>query len=148
MEFAIIHDYAIRMVLYLSKNPDKIATRSEISKAMIIPLSLVARIGQVLEASGIVEVLRGKRGGYKLKKAPEKITLLEVIESFTGKIAINKCVDNPGFCPREDNCPVNYVWKEINEKFRELLRIDFSKLLKLEKNLDKMVKNKKIVKPK
>jgi Rrf2 family protein len=146
MEFAIIHDYAIRMVLYLSKNPDKIATRSEISKAMIIPLSLVARIGQVLEASGIVEVFRGKKGGYKLKKAPKDITLLEVIESFTGKIAINKCVDNPGFCPREGICPVNYVWKEINEKFRNLLKIDFAKLLKMEKKLNQMLKNEAIVK--
>lgn len=146
MEFAIIYDYAIRMVLYLSKDPNKIATRSEISKAMIIPLSLVARIGQVLEASGIVEVLRGKKGGYKLKKSPKEITLLEVIESFTGKIAINKCVDNPNFCPREGICPVNYFWRETNEKFRNLLKINFAKLLKMEKKLAQPIKTEVIAK--
>ncbi len=140
MEFAIIHDYAIRMVLYLSREPQRIATRSEISRAMYIPLTLVARIGQVLEASGIVEIRRGKKGGYKLKKSPEKITMLEVIESFTGRIAINKCINTPNFCPREGTCPINYVWKEINEKFRNLLKIDFARLVKLDRKLNKKVK--------
>lgn len=140
MEFAIIHDYAIRMVLYLAREPQKIATRSEISKAMFIPLNLVARIGQVLEASGIVEIRRGKKGGYKLKKAPERITMLEVIESFTGKIAINKCINTPGFCPREGRCAVNHVWKEINEKFRNLLKVDFEKLIKLDEKFVSLFK--------
>jgi len=148
MEFTLIHDYAIRMVLYLAREPQRIVTRSEISKAMFIPLNLVARIGQVLEASGIVEIFRGKKGGYKLKKAPEKITLLEVIESFTGKIAINKCINTPGFCPREGVCPVNYIWKEINERFRDLLKVDFAKLVKLDRELNKRWIDKEIVKQK
>ncbi|MGC8965308.1 MAG: RrF2 family transcriptional regulator [Caldimicrobium sp.] len=135
MEFGIIEDYAVRMVLYLSRNPEKISSRQEISQAMQIPISVLARIGQILEAGGIVEIQRGKKGGYRLRKPPEKITLLEVIESFVGKIAINKCVDNPNFCVREGICPVNFVWKEINEKFRELLKIDFKTLLEKERTL-------------
>ncbi len=135
MEFGIIEDYAVRMVLYLSRNPEKISTRQEISEAMQIPLTVLARIGQTLESSGIVEIYRGKKGGYKLRKPPEKITLLEVLESFAGKISINKCVDNPNFCVREGICPVNIIWKDINEKFRNLLRIDFKKLLEMEKAL-------------
>ncbi|MEZ0344567.1 MAG: Rrf2 family transcriptional regulator [Caldimicrobium sp.] len=137
MEFGIMEDYAVRMVLYLSRNPEKIATRQEISQAMQVPLTVLARIGQTLEASGIVEIHRGKRGGYKLRKPPEKITLLEVLESFIGKIAINKCVDNPNFCVREGICPVNIIWKEINDKFRNLLKVDFKTLLKMEKSLIK-----------
>ncbi|MGB9760979.1 MAG: RrF2 family transcriptional regulator [Caldimicrobium thiodismutans] len=135
MEFGIIEDYAVRMVLYLSRNPEKISSRQEISQAMQIPISVLARIGQILEAGGIVEIQRGKKGGYRLRKPPEKITLLEVIESFVGKIAINKCVDNPNFCVREGICPVNFVWKDINEKFRELLKIDFKTLLEKERTL-------------
>ncbi len=137
MEFGIMEDYAVRMVLYLSKNPEKIATRQEISQAMQIPLTVVARIGQTLEASGIVEIHRGKKGGYKLRKPPEKITLLEVLESLIGRISINKCVDNPKFCVREGICPVNIIWKDINEKFRKLLKIDFKTLLEMEAPLIK-----------
>lgn len=135
MEFGIIEDYAVRMVLFLAQNNGKIISRGEISEAMAIPITVLARIGQTLEAAGIVEIHRGKRGGYKLRKPPEKITLLEVLESFIGKIAINKCVDNPNFCVREGVCPVNRIWKEINEKFRNLLRVDFKTLLEMEKTL-------------
>ena len=129
MEFGIIEDYAIRMVLLLSANPDRIITRREISKKMQIPLSVIAKIGQILEARGILEVYRGKGGGYKLKKNPKDITMLDVLESFTGKIALNKCVDNSGFCSLEKNCPVHKTWIEINEKFRDLLKINFEDLL-------------------
>lgn len=135
MEFGIIEDYAVRMVLFLAQNNGKIISRGEISEAMVIPITVLARIGQTLEAAGIVEIHRGKKGGYKLRKSPEKITLLEVLESFTGKIAINKCIDNPNFCVREGVCPVNYIWKDINEKFRDLLRVDFKTLLEMESSL-------------
>lgn len=132
MEFGIIEDYAVRMVLFLARDKEKIYSRNEISEAMLIPITVLARIGQTLEAAGIVEIRRGKRGGYKLRKSPEKITLLEVLESFTGKIAINKCVDNSNFCVREGICQVNRIWKDINEKFRDLLRIDFKTLVEME----------------
>ncbi|MCS7198914.1 MAG: Rrf2 family transcriptional regulator [Caldimicrobium sp.] len=132
MEFGILEDYAVRMVLYLAKNPQKVASRAEISKAMDIPMSVLARIGQTLENAGIVEIHRGKKGGYRLRRPPENITLLSVLESFVGRIAINRCVDNPNICPRDDKCPVNFVWKNINEKFRQLLEIDFAYILSLE----------------
>lgn len=135
MEFGVLEDYAVRMVLYLSRNPQKIASRAEIGEAMDIPLSVLARIGQTLENAGIVEIHRGKKGGYRLRKSPENITLLDVLESFVGRIALNRCVDNPRLCPRNSMCPVNSIWQEINEKFRELLKIDFAKLLTLEKSL-------------
>lgn len=135
MEFGIIEDYAVRMVMLLAKDREKVFSRNEISEAMLIPITVLARIGQTLEAAGIVEIRRGKRGGYKLRKPPEKITLLEVLESFIGKIAINKCVDNPKFCVREGICPVNRIWKDVNEKFRDLLKVDFKTLLEMEKSI-------------
>lgn len=137
MEFGLLEDYAVRMVLYLSRNPQKIASRAEIGEAMDIPLSVLARIGQTLENAGIVEIHRGKKGGYRLRKSPENITLLDVLESFVGRIALNRCVDNPRLCPRNSICPVNSIWQEINKRFRELLKIDFAKLLELEKSLSR-----------
>ncbi|MFN4132085.1 MAG: RrF2 family transcriptional regulator [Caldimicrobium sp.] len=135
MEFGIFEDYAVRIILYLSRKPEAIVSRSEISKAMHIPITVIAKIGQYLERAGLVEIYRGKRGGYKLKKNPREITLLEVLESIVGKITLNKCVDNPNFCVREGICPVHFIWKDINEKFRSMLQIDFERLVKMEAKL-------------
>ncbi|MFN3505188.1 MAG: RrF2 family transcriptional regulator [Caldimicrobium sp.] len=140
MEFGIFEDYAVRMVLYLSRNIDRVVSRAEISEAMQIPLTVLAKIGQDLERGGLIEIFRGKKGGYKLREDPQKITLLEVIESMRGKITLNKCVDNPHFCVREGECPVHFIWHELNEKFREMLKIDFKKLIDLE---EKLISSKK-----
>lgn len=135
MEFGLLEDYAVRMVLFLSRNPQKVASRAEIGEAMDIPLSVIARLGQTLEKAGIVEIHRGKKGGYRLRKAPDQITLLEVLESFVGKISLNRCVDNPRLCSRNRLCPVHAIWRDINEKFRDLLKIKFSDLVQMEKEL-------------
>ncbi|MFN3406360.1 MAG: RrF2 family transcriptional regulator [Caldimicrobium sp.] len=140
MELGIFEDYAVRMVLYLSRNLGRIVSRSEISEAMQIPLTVLAKIGQDLERAGVLEIFRGKKGGYRLKKDPQKITLLEVVESMRGKITLNKCVDNPNFCARERVCSVHFIWQELNEKFREMLKIDFKRLIELE---DKLLSTKK-----
>lgn len=136
MEFGVFEDYAVRMVLYLSRKPEAIASRSEISEAMHIPITVLAKIGQYLERAGLIEIYRGKKGGYKLRKIPSKITLLEVLESIVGKITLNKCVDNPNFCVREAICPVHFIWKELNERFRNMLQIDFESLVKMERKLN------------
>ncbi len=135
MEFGIFEDYAVRMVLYLARDPKKIASRAEISEAMDIPLSVLAKIGQNLERAGILEIYRGKRGGYKLRRDPHKITLLEVLESMIGKIVLNRCIDNPNYCKRDEICPVHFIWKKLNVKFRKILEIDFKKLADLEEKL-------------
>ncbi|MFN3407294.1 MAG: RrF2 family transcriptional regulator [Caldimicrobium sp.] len=103
-------------------------------------LTVVAEIGQDLERAGSLEIYRGKNGGYRLKKDPQKITLLEVVESMRGKIILNKYVDNPNFYVREGICLVHFIWKDLNEKFREMLKIDFRRLMKFE---DKLLSSKK-----
>lgn len=37
-----------------------------------------------LAAAGIVDALPGPRGGYRLSRAPERITLLEIVEAIDG----------------------------------------------------------------
>jgi len=130
MEIGLIEDYAVRMVLYLSQKEGKVVSRKELAEKVDIPLSLLSRIGQMLEVANLVYVQKGRGGGYKLKKKPEEITLLDVIEAIHGKVYLNRCVESPGFCSRAPDCPVHEVWIEINERFRELLKsYDFSKLL-------------------
>jgi Rrf2 family protein len=130
MEIGLIEDYAVRMVLYLSQKEGKVVSRKELVEKVDIPLSLLSRIGQMLEIAGLVYVQKGRGGGYKLKKKPEETTLLDVIEAIHGKVYLNRCVESPGFCSRSPACPVHEVWIEVNERFRELLKsYDFSKLL-------------------
>ncbi len=146
MEFGIAEDYAIRFLMYLSKYPDRIIPRWEISEVMHIPKAFLAKIAQTLEVAGIVEIRRGKKGGYRLRKKPNEISLLDVIESIKGKIVLNRCVENPQVCIRSSFCPVHYFWIELNETFRRTLKNKtLAELVKKEREtIKKLALSKKI----
>ncbi len=121
MEITIEEDYAIRMVIYLSKYPERIIPRWEISKIMGIPQSFLAKIAKKLEKANIIKIYKGRGGGYKIARNPKKITLLDVIEGIKGEIFLNRCLFNSKLCNRSSYCPVHKVWKEIKESFRSIL---------------------------
>jgi Rrf2 family protein len=56
-----------------------------------VPAAYLSKHLQALSRSGIVESVPGKRGGYRLARAPEEITLLEVVEAIEGADPAFRC---------------------------------------------------------
>lgn len=124
-------DYAIRCVLHLSKNPEQVASVEEISRAMFVPKTFLAKILQGLMKAGIVSSSRGVKGGFQLAKKPKDINLLEVIEAIQGPSAANICAIDRRMCRLSSRCTVHPVWVKIREKVeKELKKQTFAKLSK------------------
>ena len=124
-------DYAIRVVRDLSNRemkPVKIICERE-----QIPHPFAYKILKKLEHAGIVNSYRGAVGGYQLAKAPESITLYDIVNAVDDNLFINECLQDGYVCTRYLNgnsCGVH----------RELMRIQ--KLLKeslCEKTIEKLV---------
>ena len=124
-------EYAVRCILYMSgREMNQIVSRREISKNMDIPDQFLGKIAQQLARAGILEIIQGARGGYRLRKKPDKITLLDVVESVTGEIFLNDCLMNPVSCSRSGSCAVNAVWEKARNELRATLRdATFDRLL-------------------
>ena len=59
---------------------------------------------------------RGVKGGYRLARDADSITVAEIIEAIEGPIAITECVEAaPGDCDKESWCPVRSNWQLIND---------------------------------
>ena len=86
-------DYAIRIVSFLSKQSEHCST-SVISKETGVTQGFVLKILHTLTVAGYVKSYKGKNGGYFLKRNPEEIKLLEIIELFGGTTFLNKCQHN------------------------------------------------------
>ena len=124
-------DYAIRCVLYLTRNTDRVASVDEISSAMYVPKSFLAKILQRLMKAGIVSSTRGIKGGFQLAKNPKDINLLEVIETIQGPSAANVCAIDKRLCSLSSRCVVHPIWVEIRRKVeQELKKENFAKLVK------------------
>lgn len=91
MIFKASVDYGIRTIVYLAVKGDVCSSR-EISEEMAVPRDYLIQLALHLRQAGIIKARPGKNGGYELAKAPEKITLGEIIGIFDGE---NKGANRP-----------------------------------------------------
>ncbi len=134
-------EYAIRTVLYLSsKKPNTKVMAKEISETMDIPRQFLSQVMVSLNQSGIVQAIRGAKGGFVLAKKPSSINVLEVIESIEGKMIINDCFVSRDFCTCQSDCPVEDVWADAQKALYNVLKkATFSTLVRQAKKKDKFL---------
>jgi len=115
-------DYAMRCILYLSAQPDKVVMVDEVSREMATPKSFMAKILQKLVKAGVVKSFRGVKGGFQLNRQPKDINLLDVIEAIEGVVALNACAVDSSLCGFSDTCGVHTIWVKLRVEVNELLK--------------------------
>ncbi len=134
-------DYAVRCLYYLSAQKEGIVTaRKEIAREMDIPEQFLAKIARQLSRVGIIEIVQGPKGGFRLIVSSDKLNLLDAVEAVMGEIFLNDCLMRPESCARSGSCAVNMVWERARNQLRETLReATFDKLLKDESCLGNLM---------
>ncbi len=115
-------DYAVRTVVYLAKDPDQVASATEISKAMHIPRSFLAKIMQRLVRHDLMTSSRGASGGFRLAKKPSEISLLDILTIFQGTTGINTCAVDKKRCKLSSTCAVHPIWVDIRKEVEARLK--------------------------
>ncbi|MGD8454773.1 MAG: Rrf2 family transcriptional regulator [Anaerolineales bacterium] len=115
-------DYAVRAIMYLAQiGSEKKAATSQIAEEQDIPLSFLAKIIAQLSVAGLLQTMRGARGGVALARNPDDISLLEVVEAIDGPIKLNICVNGSYECQIKD-CPLRGVWIDAQEDLVDRLK--------------------------
>ena len=78
-------DYAIQMLVYLAK-AGKIVSSSKLAAAIDVSHRYLLQISAKLRAAGFIRAAHGPSGGLTLDKAPEEISLYDVILGMEGII--------------------------------------------------------------
>jgi len=116
-------EYGIRCILHLARHgKGTLVSRKEIAVRTDVPPDFLAKIAQQLSRAGIIEILQGANGGYRLLADPAEITLLAVIEAIIGEISLNDCVGRPKSCHNSALCTVHRVWNKANQQLRATLQ--------------------------
>ena len=116
-------EYAIRCALFLSfQGMNVVASKKEIARVMEIPDQFLGKIAQQLARHGIIEIIQGSKGGYRLLVPPHKLTMLDVVEAVIGEIYLNDCVVRPDSCQRVVSCTIHQVWEKARDQLRTTLR--------------------------
>lgn len=91
-----------------------------------IPVKFLQQVLLTLKHAGILHSKRGTNGGYYLARAPEEITLGEVIRVLDGPLAPIRCVSEMAYeecdCPvGEEKCGLRIVMSEVREAIAGIL---------------------------
>jgi len=115
--------YGLRILIDLATHdPAKPRLIRDIAQSQQISEKYISRLVINLRRAKLIRSVRGVNGGFHLAKAPEKITLLEVLETMEGPISVVECVRAPEKCQRQTLCPARSIWKKLNDGIRELTR--------------------------
>ena len=109
-------DYALRILTVMAEYGD-IRDAKTISNDTSVTIRFTLKILHKLVQADLVESFKGVRGGYKLKKSPDKISLKEVIELIDGPIAIARCVDSEEACSLncdKTSCVYHHIFDTIS----------------------------------
>ena len=116
-------EYAIRCMLYLSiAGKGMLVSRRTVAGEMDIPEQFLGKIAQQLARAGLIEIVQGAKGGFRLVVVPAELTLLTVIEAVIGEIFLNDCILRPESCDRSPVCKVHIVWENVRNQLRDSLR--------------------------
>lgn len=117
---------AIAIMSYLAVHLDKRVGSREIGEARSISKALTAKLLTQLATAGLVKGQPGPSGGYTLAKAPEEISLFQIMSLFEQTESPSLCPFGPKWCATGDPCPMHSTlvqMQELNYSFLQNTRL-------------------------
>jgi Rrf2 family nitric oxide-sensitive transcriptional repressor len=95
MHLTVYTDYTLRVMMYLAlRYPDGgVATIDEIAGAYGISRNHLTKIIHELSRAGFIETTRGRAGGASLARAPEQISVGEIVRVAEKDFSVVRCHD-------------------------------------------------------
>ena len=107
--------YALRVMIDLaSQDQTKYIPLKEIAARQGISKKYLEALIKRLVKDQFIQGIRGKGGGYRLIKAPETITVLDVLESMEDDLAPVACLGaHAQPCHRKAQCQTLPIWQGL-----------------------------------
>lgn len=105
-------DYGLRLLMALAENPDMGPQATALlAERLDIPLAFLHQIGRSLIQAGLVKASPGPGGGLRLNRAPDEISLRQVLEVLEGPIRLNGGEKEAS--QSECACTTDQLWQAI-----------------------------------
>lgn len=118
-------EYGLICALHLARrHGDAPVTGREIAASERLPADYVEQIMLKLRRADIVVSTRGARGGYRLSRAADDITVRDVIAASEHSTFDVHCVSHPvgeERCAESHDCSIRPVWELLQRRIDEVL---------------------------
>lgn len=99
MRLTAFTDFGLRALMRLAAEPERQVTTEKLAEELRVSRHHLTKVLRALSEAKLIETLRGKGGGLRLARAPEQITLGEIVRLLEARQALVEC-----FRPDGGNC--------------------------------------------
>lgn len=109
-------EYAFRAMAILAGNYDsgERVRAKELAELAAIPEHYISKVMRHLVVAGLVEALRGHGGGFRLARAPECITFMDVLDASDWSSEDRRCAFGFGACNPKSPCSLHNAWSQLH----------------------------------
>ena len=139
-------EYSLIISIHLARrgaNGSGPVAAREIAEQERLPGDYVEQILLRLRRAGLVESVRGAKGGYFLARPPSEITMRDVMTASEHQTFEMNCATHPvdaERCGPEGGCTIRPVWLALQQRVDELLgSIALADLMKHETHVQELV---------
>ena len=139
-------EYSLIISIHLARRGQagggSVAAR-EIAEQERLPGDYVEQILLRLRRAGLVESVRGAKGGYHLARQPEAITMRDIMTASEHQTFEMNCESHPvdgDRCNPGSGCSIRPVWQALQQRVDDLLAsITLADLMKHETQVQELV---------
>lgn len=111
---------ALHTMGFLAANTDRTFSTKQIASSLDVSGAHLSKVLQRLAKAGLVSSARGPAGGFTMRDADKKNTLLQVYEAIEGPLKTDVCLFDKPVCNGPD-CIFGDLLTSVNERTREYL---------------------------
>ena len=98
----------------------------ELAEREAIPKKFLENILLALKNRGLVHSRKGPGGGYQLARAPEDISVGDIVRTLDGPLALVSCVSQTAYSPCEEcvtekDCAVRRIFQQVRDQTAKIL---------------------------
>lgn len=115
LKISRLADYAVVIMTGLSRHDDAHQSAADLARDTGLPEPTVSKVLKLLAKAGLLDSLRGAKGGYGLARLPKDVTMAELIAAVDGPIALTACTEKgSGDCTLSGHCAMHGRWNPLN----------------------------------
>jgi len=98
----------------------------DLAEQEAIPKKFLENILLALKHRGLVHSRKGPGGGYQLGRAPDEISVGDIIRALDGPLALVSCVSQTAYAPCEEcvtekDCAVRRIFQQVRDQTARIL---------------------------